>query len=256
MTRDLKLAIAAAKAAGDIIKTRYEQHFDVTHKSDDSLVTSVDREAEHLIIDILQKESRHAILSEETGDLPGSTGMTWVIDPIDGTTNFARHHIPFAVSIGLMDGDNSHIGVILNPLTDECCYAERGNGAFLNGKPIKVSSNADLQKSILFFNFGSAREDRQRIVQVVAQFIYDTALRTWGTTAWELCSVARGAVDGFICVGDKVWDFAAGICLIKEAGGLFTDWRGEPWTRRHSYFIASNPHIHPLIVERVHSLQI
>jgi myo-inositol-1(or 4)-monophosphatase len=255
MTFDLKLAINAAAKACVAIKSGYEQTFDISQKNDKSLVTSIDQAAERIIIDELQKQSPHAILSEESGQLPGSSGLTWVIDPIDGTTNFSRHHLPFAVSIGLMDGDDSCLGVIHNPLTDECFYAESGSGTFLNGQQVYVSSNADPARSILFFNFGSDIDDRARIVQVVDQLIYDYGIRTWGTTAWELCAVAKGAADGFICVGDKLWDFAAGICLIKEAGGRFTDWRGRAWSGDHTYFIASNQKIHAQLVERVHFLQ-
>lgn len=255
MTNDLNVAMNAASQACAVIKAGYEQQFDISHKPDDSLVTSVDQEAERVIIDHLQKHTNHAILSEESGSLPGSTGLTWVIDPIDGTTNFARHHLPFAVSIALMDGDDSCVGVIQNPLTDECFYAESGSGTFRNGKQVYVSQNNVPARSILFFNFGSDRHDRARIVQVVDQLIYDFDVRTWGTTAWELCAVAKGAVDGFVCVGDKLWDFAAGICLVKEAGGLFTDWHGEPWTSEHSYVIASNRKMHSQLVERIHVLQ-
>ncbi len=255
MTNDLKLAIKAAAQACALIKAGYDQQFDISQKADDSLVTSIDQAAERIIIDELQKSSRHAILSEESGSLPGSTGLTWVIDPIDGTTNFARHHLPFAVSIALMDGDESCAGVIHNPLTDECFYAERGSGTFLNGKHVYVSQNDDPAKSILFFNFGANPKDRARIVLVVDQLIYDFDVRTWGTTAWELCAVAKGAVDGFICVGDKLWDFVAGMCLIKEAGGVFTDWHGKPWRQQQSYFIASNRAMHAQLVERVHFLQ-
>lgn len=255
MTNDLKLAINAAEHACAVIAAGYEQRFEISQKEDDSLVTSIDQEAERIIINELQKHSQHAILSEESGSLTGSTGFTWVIDPIDGTMNFSRHHLPFAVSIALMDGEESIVGVIHNPLTNECFYAERGSGTFLNGSPVHVSQNNDPSKSILFYNFGSNPQDRRRIVQVVDQLIYHFDLRTWGTTAWELCSVAKGAVDGLICVGDKLWDFAAGMCLIREAGGLFTDWHGNAWNSSHSYFIASNRAIHAQLVERVHFLQ-
>ncbi len=255
MTTDLKLAIQTAHKAATFIRKNFQQEFRTEEKSDHSLVTSVDREAESIIIDALQKHSNHAILSEESGSLPGSSGFTWVIDPIDGTTNFSRQHLPFAVSIALMGGDESLIGVIQNPLTDECFYAEHKNAAFLNGSPIHVSTNSSPVKSIVFFNYGSDRQDRQRIVKVVNQLIFEFDLRIWGTTAWELCAVAKGTADAFVCVGDKLWDFAAGMCIIKEAGGEFCDWRGEPWKSWHSYVLASNPHIRPLLVERIRNLQ-
>ena len=255
MTRDLKSALAAADSACDFIKTSFEQDFKIEQKVDKSLVTSIDQKAERLIINELQKHSNHAILSEECGSLPGSTGLTWIIDPIDGTTNFARHHHPFAVSIALMNGDESVIGVIQNPLTNECFYAEKGSGAFLDGQSIHVSKNSSPHKSIVFFNFGSDRKDRELIVKVVNQLVYDFDIRTWGTTAWELCAVAKGTADAFVCVGDKLWDFAAGICIIKEAGGDFDDWRGVPWNSSHSYILAAQPNIKPLLIEKISHLQ-
>jgi myo-inositol-1(or 4)-monophosphatase len=254
MTSDLKTALAAADKACHIISNAYGKSVQTEQKSDHSLVTAVDRQAERVIIDTLQKNSKHAILSEESGSLPGNTGFTWIIDPIDGTTNFARHHLPFAVSIALMHGDDSVLGVIQNPLTKQVFYAEKTRGAFLDGQPIHVSQNADPYQSILFFNFGAHPDDRQKIVRVVDQFIYDFDLRTWGTTAWELCAVAKGAVDAFICVGDKIWDFAAGMCIVEQAGGRFTDWRGLPWNSSHSYVLASNPQMQSLIIEKIHQI--
>lgn len=255
MTSDLKIALDAAAKACDAVKTGYSQNFATEHKKDNSLVTSIDQEAERMIITHLQQHSPHAILSEESGAIPGHGDLTWVIDPIDGTTNFARHHLPFAVSIALMEGEKSIIGVIQNPLTNECFYAAAGHGAFLDGERIGVSANADPSQSILFFNFGAHRDDRQRIVQVVESLIYEFDIRTWGTTAWELCTVAKGTSDAFICVGDKLWDYAAGMCIVQEAGGRFTDWCGAPWNLSHSYVLAANPHIQPRIMEKIRHLQ-
>lgn len=254
MTSDLKTALAAADRACEVIRSAYGQNIQTEKKADHSLVTITDQQAEHLIIEMLQKHSKHAILSEESGSVPGNTGFTWVIDPIDGTTNFARHNTPFAVSIALMHGDESMLGVIQNPLTHEIFYAEKDCGAFLNGQPIHVSKNADPHRSILFFNFGAHPDDRKKIIEVVDLFIYDFDLRTWGTTAWELCAVAKGAADAFICLGDKIWDFAAGMCIVEQAGGRFADWRGQPWNSSHSYVLASNPRIQPLIIEKIHRL--
>ncbi|MBN1561939.1 hypothetical protein JW998_16930, partial [candidate division KSB1 bacterium] len=229
--------------------------FTTEHKADKSLVTSVDQQAEEVIIQALRKGSPHAILSEESGELPGSTGFRWVIDPIDGTTNFARHSTPFAVSIALMAGDDSMAGVIRNPLTGECYYAERGGGAFLDGRRIAVSGESSPQKSIVFYNFGANPLHRQRIVHVVERLIYEFDLRTWGTTAWELCAVAKGSADAFICIGDKIWDYAAGLCIIKEAGGEFIDWQGAVWNSSHSFILACQPAMKAAIIDKISPFQ-
>lgn len=255
MTKDLSLALQVAAKAAAGIRDQFERDFHTEEKSDYSLVTSVDRQAEAIIIDELQKQSHHHILSEERGRVPGSSGFTWVIDPIDGTTNFSRRHVPFAVSIALMDGDEPLVGVIHNPVSDERFYAEAGGGAFHNDKPIRVADNDLPLHSIVFFNYGSKHEDRHTMVQVVDQLIYEFDLRIWGTTAWELCAVAKGTADAFVCVGDKLWDFAAGMCIIKEAGGQFTDWHGDPWNASHSYVLTATPNIQPLLIERIRMFQ-
>lgn len=255
MTHDLKIALAAAAKAAAVIKIGFAQEFATGQKADKSLVTSIDEAAERVIIDELQKHTRHAILSEESGSLPGGTDFTWVIDPIDGTTNFSRRHQPFAVSIALMHGDKPLLGVIQNPLTNECFYAENGLGAFLDGKSIQASNNTAPHKSIVFFNFGIKPDDRRSIVRVVDTLIDEFDLRTWGTTAWELCTVAKGTADAFVCVGDKLWDYAAGMCIVTEAGGCFSNWRGEPWQPDNSHILAASPAMQPVLVRHIEQLQ-
>jgi len=253
-SHDLQLALDAADAAGAFIKNQFQHEIESIKKSDYSLVTEVDKTAETLIRKILS-DSNHGFIGEEFKNKMGSSGADWVIDPIDGTTNFYRKQQAFAVSIALMRGEESVLGVVQNPITGECFYAEKGGGAFLNDEPIKVSENKTLLKSIVFFNYGSAEPDRRKILDVVEGLIYEFDLRIWGTTAWEMCAVAKGTADAFVCVGDKIWDFAAAMCIVKEAGGTFTDWRGEPWKASHSYVIAAQPSMLPLIVERVEALQ-
>jgi len=252
---ELSLARRASRQACELIYSAFSGDVDVQQKQDASLVTAVDRDSERIIIDILRKESEHAVLSEETDSIPGTTGYTWVIDPIDGTTNFSRKHTPFAVSIALMKNHESLVGVIENPLTNECFHAQKGGGTFSNDSRIVVAENDRPAHSILFFNYGSSTKSRHLIVKVVDRLIDSFDLRTWGTTAWELCAVAKGTADGFICVGDKLWDYAAGMLLVQEAGGLFTNWRGGPWSAEDSFVLASNPKIHPILLEYLSGLQ-
>jgi len=255
MTRDLNLALDVAAKACNVVKNGFEREFQTVRKADNSLVTEIDQASERLIIEELQKKSSHAILSEESGELPGTTGLTWIIDPIDGTTNFSRRLSPFAVSIGLVEGDESVLGVIQNPMTNDCFYAEKDGGAFLNGRSIHVSTNDSPHKSIVMFDFGTDPADRRRIVRAVEQLIYDFDIRTIGTTAWEICTVAKGTTDAFICLGDKLWDFAAGMCIVQQAGADFGDWRGEAWDSSHSFVLAAQPNIKPFIIEKIRDLQ-
>lgn len=255
LTIELKAALCAAGKAAKIIRRGFSQGFSTDVKADDSLVTSIDKAAEAEIIRILQKRTRHAVLSEESGALPGDTNLTWVIDPLDGTANFARRLQPFAVSIALMQGDKSLLGVIQNPMTGERCYAVKGGGAFYNARKIHTATNRSRNTSIVFFNYGYNEQDKKRIGPVVDCLIQDFGVRTWGTTAWELCAVARGTADAFVCIGDKLWDFAAGMCIVQEAGGLFSDWCGRPWDDSHSFILAAQPDIQPMIVQKIQHVQ-
>ena len=255
LKHEFDTAIAAAGTASKIIRKGFEKGFLTHEKADESLVTSIDHAAEEAIIHILQSETDHAILSEESGAITGKTDLTWVIDPLDGTSNFARKLQPFAVSIALMQGDDSLLGVIQNPMTGECYHAVKGGGAFCNDQKIHVAREDSLKKSIVFFNYGYHEQDKKMISTVVGRLIQDFGLRTWGTTAWELCAVANGTADAFVCVGDKLWDFAAGMCIVKEAGGLFTDWHGQPWKSEHAYLLAVSPKMQSTLIKRIQEFQ-
>lgn len=254
-SKDVVLAIQAAQAAGKIIKQGYRKKITTETKSDRSLVTNIDQSAERVIIDLLEKNSDHAIMSEESDERPGSSGLTWVIDPIDGTTNFFRKQKAFAVSIALMRETESVLGVVFNPLTNDIYYAEQNKGAFLNKRVLHVAQESEPIKSIIFFNYGSDYEHRETIAHVVRRLIQKFDLRIWGTTALEMCTVALGTCDAFICVGDKLWDYAAAMLIVKEAGGLFTDWFGAPWNGKNSYILAAQPKIQHLIISCVKDLQ-
>jgi myo-inositol-1(or 4)-monophosphatase len=253
-TTDLKTARIAAEQASAIIKTGFTQHFHTEQKEDESVVTSIDHAAEDVIIKTLREHSQHAILSEEAGTLAGHTEFTWVIDPLDGTSNFARHFRPFAVSIALMHGDESLLGVIQNPMTGELYHASKGDGAFYNGRQIQAATVESIKKPLLIYDHGHLDEHKEIINKVIDELIMDFGLRTWGTTAWEMCAVAAGSVDAFICVGDKLWDFAAAMCIVKEAGYFFTDWQGRPWDNSTSYILAAHPAVHKVIVNKVSGL--
>jgi myo-inositol-1(or 4)-monophosphatase len=194
-------------------------------------------------------------MGEESGLSDRQTEAIWVVDPIDGTTNFSRGLPFFSVSIALLHGSEVKIGVIFNPTTDELFFAERGQGAYLNGDAIHVSTYRDPARAVICLDRGYAKADVERMVTILSRLDRKYNVRVFGTSAFELTTLARGATDAFICSGDELWDYVAGVLLVQEAGGKFTDWRGEPWNRHHSFVFASNGALHDLLLPEISDLQ-
>lgn len=253
---DLQLAIKAAKAAGEVIKAEYGKVQTIEDKEDGAkgIVTNVDKESEEAILKILQSKSNYAIFSEETGNIEGSNEL-WVIDPIDGTTNFSRNVPLFCLSIGLIRKNKIELGVIYNPVLDELYFAEKGKGAFLNEKRIYISTQQTLKGSVMFINNGYALEDKEKYVEVSKRLIPYSSLRKFGSTAFELCYVAKGSADAFISSGDELYDYAAGLIIVEEAGGKVTDWKGKGWNNTNSFILASNGKIHQELLQKIQNLQ-
>lgn len=255
LSPDLQVAIEAAQQAGDIILNACQTEIATESKGDAGLVTEFDKKAEAVISATLRTQSTYSILGEETGLDRQNSDQVWVVDPIDGTTNFSRSLPLFAVSIALMQDRELVLGVILNPNTGDCYFAERGRGAYCNGHPIKVSANQDPAKSIIFLNHGYAADDIERMAELMRRLGSTYNVRTLGTTALELCTVAGGMADAFICSGDALWDYAAGGILVQAAGGKFTDWRGEAWNERNAFIFASNGVFHEPLLNEISDLQ-
>lgn len=253
---DLRLAVRAAKKASEFIYQGFETAYQTTQKGIDSgLVTEIDKGAEEMIIDILTADSDHGIIGEEGGSQRGKSGLYWVIDPIDGTSNFVRNIPHFATAIALMNGPDVLLGAIGNPNHDELYYAEKGKGAFLNGQQISVSENDHPAWAIVTMEHGRTDRDRKLYTEVIENLKYMYSLRRFGASVIEICQVARGQVDGFICSGNEIWDFAAASLLVTEAGGKFTDWNGDPWDGRHSFTLLSSRAFFPQFIEKVKGLQ-
>ncbi len=250
ISNDLKLAVRAAEKAAELIRERYNKDYSIRVKEDKSLVTEVDIAAEKIIIDTLS--STYPILSEETNSsIEPSKDTYWAVDPLDGTTDFIRQIPIFCVSIALIKKNKPTIGVILNPVTKELFYSEQNKGAFLNGKRINVGSKTKLA----FINSGYGLENKMRSVEVLKKIIPEFWFRHFGSTAYELATVASGKVDAFICYGDQLWDHAAGISILKEAGGIVTDWKGNEWTTKIKYVLAANPNAYKKIQPLISNLQ-
>lgn len=253
---DLSLALRAARAAGEVIAHQFRLAVEARSKEGGKgEVTATDRAAEAAILELLDAESEHAILSEESGGVRDPEAARWVVDPLDGTTNYSRKLPLFCVSIGLMHGRRPELGVVLNPLTGDWYAAERGRGCYRNGEPARVSDKADPATAVVFLQHGYQAPDRQRFAAVAQRLAVTSYARDLGTTALELAYVASGSADGHVCSGDELWDFAAGMVLVEEAGGRVTDWRGHPWDGESTYTLISNGHIHQYLVAAVGDLQ-
>ena len=241
--KELQTAIRAAYAAGEIILEGYTHKNKIDIKENQSQVTEVDKKSEEAIIKILEEESGYEILSEETrNEVSGSD--YWAVDPLDGTTNFIRRIPIFSVSIALIIKGEPVVGVVFNPYTKELYTASKGSGAYCNDEKISVSD----EESVIFANSGYGEEHRVKFSKIVYEG-RKYYIRKLGSTAYELAIIAKGGGDGFAAWGDKLWDHAAGILLVRDAGGIVTDWNGNDWETDEDHVLASNQKIYsPLLV--------
>jgi myo-inositol-1(or 4)-monophosphatase len=255
MDNYLNIAITAARAAGELQKKHFCGDFTIKYKGVTDLVTEVDQACEALIVAMIRREyPGHDILGEENEYASLSSGFTWVIDPLDGTTNYA-HGIPwFCVSIALEIGNELALGVIYHPMMDQLFTVIKGEGAFLNGERLRVSSRAPLRQSLLATGFPYDRtDDRDNNFDYFCMFQETArAVRRLGAAALDLAYVAAGRFDGFWESKLHPWDVAAGVLLVVEAGGTVTGYLGEPFAIRHHRVVASNTCIHD---EMLHTLK-
>jgi myo-inositol-1(or 4)-monophosphatase len=256
LQKELEIALKAARAGAKVVYENFGKSKDSRVKGDSKgLVTATDLAAEKAILDILQKESDYPVLSEESASKIEMNGPVWVVDPLDGTNNFARSLPLFAVSVGLMEGNESFAGVIIDVVNNKEYYAVKGGGAFCNGEKIIHPKFDTDYIPMLFLNHGYAETDRAKFKKLADLLASDFNILKLGTTALELCYIASGAVDGFICSGDELWDFAAGIVITQEAGCIFTDWKGNAWDGTHSHLLIARPEIKDDLVKKIQNLQ-
>jgi myo-inositol-1(or 4)-monophosphatase len=256
LLKELEIALKAARAGARVVFGNFGKSKDSRVKGNSKgLVTATDLAAEKAIIDILLAESNYEILSEESGTLHRNSGPKWVIDPLDGTNNFARSLPFFAVSVGLMNGSESLVGVIIDVVGQKEYSAVKNGGAYCNGEKIIHPKFDTDYIPMIFLNHGYAEVDRAKFKELSKRLASDFNVLKLGTTALELCYIASGAVDGFICSGDELWDFAAGIVIAHEAGCVFTDWKGNSWDGTHAHLLIARTEIHHLLIEKVGYLQ-
>lgn len=244
----LEKIIQIAKEAGEIAKEGFRTNFGVEYKSNSSdLVTEYDKKSEAAIINFIKKEfPTHSILAEESGTSETDSEYRWVIDPIDGTTNFA-HGLPiFSVSIGVQKNGKTIYGVVNDVMMDSIYSTELGNGAFRNNQKLQVSSNNDLQKSVLVTGFPyDIPNYMPEIADKFAEFLLNSrAVRRLGSAALDLCYVASGVFDGFWEMSLNPWDFCAGKLLVEEAGGKVTDFSKNELELKKTELLATNNKMH------------
>ncbi len=246
----LEFAIEVARGAGKILRENYGKSKEINFKGEIDLVTNVDLQSEKFIISQIKgKYPDDKILAEESGE-SGTGGNVWIIDPLDGTTNFAHDYPKFAVSIGYVEDGVIKIGVIYDPLLDELFYAERGKGAFLNGKKLKVSEIGNLQVALLATGFTYDVKVTGKNLSEFRHFVLTVqGVRRDGSAALNLAYLAAGRFDGFWEYGLKPWDVVAGVLLVEEAGGRVTDMSGGEYKIGSYEILASNGKIHGEMIE-------
>ena len=252
----LSIAVRTARLAGQIILKNLGRisKKDINHKQKSDFVTRIDRESEKIIIDAI-KESfpDHLFLAEESLREAGTEKYRWIIDPLDGTTNYIHQYPVFSVSIALEYKKKIILGVVFDPLRDEFFTAEKGEGSFLNTHPVRVSKISSLSDSLITtgFPFRSKEfiDEYLRLFKSVFNRVSD--LRRAGSAALDLAYVACGRCEGFFEIGLKPWDIAAGEILIKEAGGVVTDFGGGPDYLLTGNIVAGNPAIHGELLTEV-----
>jgi len=250
----LELATRLAREAGRIQREHYEGEFEIYTKSAViDLVTDVDRACERLVIEAIQNERPgDAILAEEGGgtDDPDAD-WRWVIDPLDGTTNYAHGYPRFCVSIGIEHRGVATVGVVYDPLLDELFSAVRGRGATLNDRPLAVSENAQLDHAMLATGFAydvhRSTDDNLNHFAAFAKTVQ--AIRRDGSAALNLCYIAAGRFDGFWELKLHPWDVAAGLLIVEEAGGRTSDFSGHRDCTSGRETVASNAHLHEAMLE-------
>lgn len=237
-----------AREAGEIIRKGFHESISIEYKTNlSNIVTNIDKAAEQKIISFVKQEfPGHGIIAEESGAQDAAAEYKWIIDPLDGTTNFA-HKLPiFSVSIGIMKGKETIFGLVYDVIRDTVYKAEKGSGSFKNGKKINVSSNSDLRKSVLVtgFPYDIKKNPNNAIEKFNAFLLNSRAVRRLGSAAIDFCYVASGVFDGFWEVHLNPWDIAGGKLIVEEAGGLVTNFHGEKITPFSKQILATNKGVH------------
>ncbi len=255
---DLQVAIKAVIRASEIILETFGNPTGIEYKSRVDVVTATDKKCEEEIVHILRSETPdYGIVGEEGTNIPGE--KVWIVDPLDGTTNFS-HSYPFCgPSIGLCEGNTILVGALADPLSNELFFASKNQGSYMNdlyneGEPTKlqVTKTSELHKSLFSSGFPHNKES-QRFKNMIERFIrleYEShSIRKTGSAALSLAYVAAGRIESYVASGQYSWDMAGGALLVEEAGGKITNFEGEPYTMETREWLVTNGVIHDKMVE-------
>ena len=249
----LNFAIEVARDAGQLLLEKFDRNIKVSKKGDINLVTEADLASEALIIERIKSYyPKHSILAEESGNAVtnGEDTWKWIIDPLDGTTNYAHGYPCFCVTLALEHDGEIVIGITFDPTRNELFAAERGRGASLNNKPIRVSATETLGDSLIVTGFPYDFKRREDFSRHLTQFLLNSrGIRRDGSAAIDMAYVACGRFDGFWEEGLNPWDMAAGVLLIEEAGGLVSGYDGSKFSIYSPPMVASNGLIHPQMLK-------
>jgi myo-inositol-1(or 4)-monophosphatase len=241
-----------ARQAGGILRAHFGQRLQIDHKGVIDLVTEADRRSEDfLLAEIRRRFPGQRLVAEESGGIDGSDGQVWYIDPLDGTVNYA-HGLPiFSISIAYAENGQVRLGVVYDPMREECFSAERGLGARLNGQTLCVSATEDLDRSLLVtgFPYDIRTNPQNNLDHFTRLALHAQAVRRLGSAALDLCYVAAGRFDGYWEIRLQAWDVAAGGLIAEEAGATVTNLiGGADYLSWPQSVVAANPLIHPQIV--------
>jgi myo-inositol-1(or 4)-monophosphatase len=251
LTRELEAAIEAAEAAGEVLRDGFGRQLNVEYKGETELVTEADEKAEQKIREILEETfPAYGILAEESGELEGEADARWIVDPLDGTTNYI-HGVPFfSVSIALERDGEVVLGVVHEPMANGTYSAERGEGATLNGEPIEVSDTDEPARALVGTSYPDDPDELPMSLDLFRRFTnLVRGMRRLGSGALDLCYVAAGRLDGCYEQGFSAWDIAAGALILEEAGGEATSYQGSELDFEDKGLVASNGLLHLSLVD-------
>ena len=250
--KELKdFAINLARDAGNLLKGKFNSKLEIHYKGEINLVTEADKMSEDLIIEAINSSfPDHGILSEESPAQNSQAKMRWIIDPLDGTTNYAHGYPVFCVSIALEKEGVIVLGIIYDPLREDMFVAERGKGAYLNSKKLKVSKTATLSRSILATGFPyDIRVSKDNNLNYFNLMVMEAqAIRRAGAAALDIAYLACGRFDGFWELKLMPWDMAAGCLMVEESGGVISDMIGGRWDISLPNVLVSNGLIHEQMI--------
>jgi myo-inositol-1(or 4)-monophosphatase len=250
VTNFVEAATEIAHEAGSLLRYYFERHVQFELKGEFDLVTEADRASEKLVVERLQARfPEHSIVAEEGSRRESASGYRWYVDPLDGTTNFAHGYPVYNVTLALEKSGELIAGVIFDPNRDELFSCEKGAGAFLNARRIRVSATGKMDESLFSTGFPSHRRHQNVNIHFYHQLAMSShGVRRGGAAALDLAYVACGRLDGFWEFGLSPWDMAAGKLLVEEAGGICRDMRGRPHTLASPHILADNARIHDEVV--------